>query len=328
MRVVFTLTAFLFINFLQAQELNGRTAGLNIVEDVAAKKDSGQRIVLRCGLARLTDKQPLLVVDGEIKEIETLSSINPNDIEEVYILKDASATAIYGCRAGTGVIIVTTKSSKIREFFIKDFLTGSAIPAASIRFIRQPLQKDSLHFVSNDSGFISTNKLVIGGEYEAVISSIGYKPLNVKFNTGYTNKQVILLLERKVQECEQVTVSATVCLRRISCKLACGTRKLPIYKDEKTAQKVASASPVAIFPNPVTRGQSVTIEMKSVEQKSLQAIVTDFSGKTVLQQNFSAAKGVNRFSLNTDSRWPAAVYLLHWKDEKGTVLQTQKIVVR
>ena len=322
MRIIFTFIAIFIMSFSEAQEWTGKTAGLNIKNDTT-------RIVFRCYSSRLnTDNKPLLVVDGEIKELETLSSIHPNDIEEISILKDAAASAIYGCRAGTGAIIVTTRSSKVRSFIIKDFLTGSAIPAGSASFIRQPLQKDTLHSVSNDSGFITTNKLARGSEYEAVVTSAGYKPLHIKFNAGYINKQMILLLERDVKECEPVTVSVTVCPRKIACKLRCGTRKLPVYKDEETAQKVASAAPVTIFPNPVTRGQSLTIQTESNQANSLQAIVTDFSGRTLLQQNFSAAKGVNRFTVNTDSRWSAGIYLLYWKDEKGIVLQTQKIVVR
>ena len=54
--------------------------------------------------------QPLIVVDGQIRD--SLSDINPNDIESMDILKDAGATAIYGARAGNGVVIITTKHGK------------------------------------------------------------------------------------------------------------------------------------------------------------------------------------------------------------------------
>ena len=53
---------------------------------------------------------PLIVVDGQIRD--SLSDINPNDIESMNILKDAGATAIYGARAGNGVVIITTKHGK------------------------------------------------------------------------------------------------------------------------------------------------------------------------------------------------------------------------
>lgn len=54
--------------------------------------------------------QPLIVVDGNIRD--SMSDINPNDIEEMQILKDAGATALYGARAGNGVVLITTKQGK------------------------------------------------------------------------------------------------------------------------------------------------------------------------------------------------------------------------
>jgi len=57
--------------------------------------------------------QPLVVVDGQIRS--SLSDINPNDIEDMQILKDAGATALYGARAANGVILVSTKKGKAGE---------------------------------------------------------------------------------------------------------------------------------------------------------------------------------------------------------------------
>ncbi|MBD5323782.1 MAG: SusC/RagA family TonB-linked outer membrane protein [Bacteroides sp.] len=54
--------------------------------------------------------EPLIVVDGQIRS--SLSDINPNDIDDMQILKDAGATALYGARAGNGVVIITTKKGK------------------------------------------------------------------------------------------------------------------------------------------------------------------------------------------------------------------------
>lgn len=54
--------------------------------------------------------EPLIIVDGNIRS--SLSDINPNDIEDMQILKDAGATALYGARAGNGVILITTKGGK------------------------------------------------------------------------------------------------------------------------------------------------------------------------------------------------------------------------
>ena len=60
------------------------------------------------GWTTLNNTDPLIVVDGILGG--DLNTINPNNIESIEVLKDASATAIYGARGASGVIIVTTKS--------------------------------------------------------------------------------------------------------------------------------------------------------------------------------------------------------------------------
>jgi len=66
----------------------------------------------------LTDNQPLFVVDGkpvEWQKPNALSEINPNDIESLTVLKDASATAIYGSRGAYGVVLVSTKAFVLKN---------------------------------------------------------------------------------------------------------------------------------------------------------------------------------------------------------------------
>ena len=94
--------------------LNGRVAGVTINQSGAP--GSGSEIRIRGGSSLLASNDPLIVIDGLPVSNSTgegatsiLSSINPNDIESFTVLKDASATAIYGSRASNGVIIITTK---------------------------------------------------------------------------------------------------------------------------------------------------------------------------------------------------------------------------
>ena len=94
--------------------LNGRVAGVTINQSGAP--GSGAEIRIRGGSSLLASNDPLIVIDGLPVSNSTgegatsvLSSINPNDIESFTVLKDASATAIYGSRAANGVIIITTK---------------------------------------------------------------------------------------------------------------------------------------------------------------------------------------------------------------------------
>lgn len=64
------------------------------------------------GISTTTDNSPLYVIDGLVADGTAFNRLNPNDIESVNILKDAGSAAIYGSRAASGVILVTTKSGK------------------------------------------------------------------------------------------------------------------------------------------------------------------------------------------------------------------------
>ena len=97
--------------------LSGKVAGLNIVSEGGAP-GAGSKIRIRGGSSLSASNDPLYVVDGlqldpaGISGMNPLASINPNDIESFTVLKDASATAIYGSRASNGVIIITTKKGR------------------------------------------------------------------------------------------------------------------------------------------------------------------------------------------------------------------------
>jgi len=90
------------------QALQGRAAGVNIVRNGGAPGDAGT-IQIR-GFGTVNNASPLVVIDGVPSG--SMNDVNPNDIESIEILKDASASAIYGTRAANGVIIITTKRGK------------------------------------------------------------------------------------------------------------------------------------------------------------------------------------------------------------------------
>ena len=78
---------------------------------IAGIRMDGGSIRIRGTRSRNASNDPLIVLDG-IPYDETLSSINPGDIESIDVLKDASSTAIYGARGANGVILITTKQAK------------------------------------------------------------------------------------------------------------------------------------------------------------------------------------------------------------------------
>lgn len=94
--------------------IQGRMAGVRVESNGGAP--GAAAIVTIRGSSTLSDRQPLYVIDGMLTG--SMSSLNPSDIESVTVLKDASASAIYGSRAANGVVIVTTKKGKSGEISI------------------------------------------------------------------------------------------------------------------------------------------------------------------------------------------------------------------
>ena len=91
------------------QALQGQMAGINISTESGAP--GGRSNIRIRGYSTNGDNDPLILVDGIIYDSDGLNSLNPNDIESVNVLKDASA-GIYGVRAANGVILITTKKGE------------------------------------------------------------------------------------------------------------------------------------------------------------------------------------------------------------------------
>lgn len=96
-------------NFVEA--LQGRIAGVT-VSSVDGQPGSTNNIVIRGNNSITQDNSPLYVIDGFPIEDPNSNAVNPDDIASISVLKDASATAIYGARGANGVILITTKSGK------------------------------------------------------------------------------------------------------------------------------------------------------------------------------------------------------------------------
>ena len=93
------------------QLIAGKVAGVSITSN-GGQPGSGSVIRIRGGASLNASNDPLIVVDGVPLSSVNLQGINPDDIESMSILKDASSAAIYGSRASNGVILITTKRGK------------------------------------------------------------------------------------------------------------------------------------------------------------------------------------------------------------------------
>lgn len=114
------------------QLISGKAAGVNITQ-IGSEPGSGPSVRIRGISSLIGGNDPLVVVDGIQGNMDLLNQVPPSEIESIDVLKDASATAVYGSRGAPGVIIVTTKKNKAGKS------TLEYIGSTSIDFIPKKL---------------------------------------------------------------------------------------------------------------------------------------------------------------------------------------------
>lgn len=95
-----------------SQALQGVAANLTIQQKSMNPNDNQLNINIR-GVGTMGNNDPLVVIDGLVTSLSSLSQLNPSDVENISVLKDAGSAAIYGSRSANGVILVTTKKGKL-----------------------------------------------------------------------------------------------------------------------------------------------------------------------------------------------------------------------
>lgn len=123
------------------EALQGQAAGVQVVN--AGAPGSNVSIRIR-GLGSINSTDPLLVIDGVPTDMP-LNALNQNDVETIDILKDASATAIYGSRGANGVVLITTKKGKSGDGIISVSANWGIQDATSVPKMLNASQFASLH---------------------------------------------------------------------------------------------------------------------------------------------------------------------------------------
>ncbi|MBQ4387918.1 MAG: TonB-dependent receptor [Prevotella sp.] len=203
--------------------LAGKVAGVNITSNDGAP-GAGAQIRIRGGSSLNASNDPLIVIDGLAMDNEgvkgltnPLAMINPQDIESFNVLKDASATAIYGSRGSNGVIIITTKKGRKN---LKPTISYSGSVTASVRQKSLKVMNGDEYraFITNMYGTESIPYSALGTAstdwqdqiYHPAVSvdhnltvSGAIKNLPYRVSVGYTNQEGIL----KGSDFERVTAS-------------------------------------------------------------------------------------------------------------------------
>ena len=168
-------------------------------------QNSGQvgaapKLRIRGSSTVLGSREPLWVLDGiilhdpvnvdpsQINDLDfvnllgnAISGLNPDDIEQIDVLKDASATALYGTRAANGVIVITTKKGKVGPPSISYSFTGS--------LSRRPRYTDREVNVMNSKERVAFSRELVekGNKFTALNSWVGYEAAIYDFWNGKMN---------------------------------------------------------------------------------------------------------------------------------------------
>ena len=201
---------------VNAQEMmQGKIAGVNVTSD-GGTPGGGSTIRIRGGSSLNASNSPLIVIDGVpmdnngVKGLANpLSMVNPQDIESFNVLKDASATAIYGSRGSNGVIIITTKKGR----------KGSAPQVSYSGSVTMSMKKKTVDVLDGDQYRALVKQVYAGNSREAeALAALGdantdwqkeiyrtawshdhnvtvagaFKNLPYRVSLGYTDQQGIL----------------------------------------------------------------------------------------------------------------------------------------
>ena len=206
--------------------MQGKIAGVNVTS-ASGTPGAGATIRIRGGSSLNASNDPLIVIDGlamdnnGVKGLSNpLSMVNPSDIESFTVLKDASATAIYGSRGSNGVIIITTK--KGRSGSKPSIAYNGNVSVSTKKKTIDVMDGDQYRqFIANMYGTDSPAYAALGNAntdwqseiYRAAIStdhnitiSGGLKNMPYRISLGYTNQQGIL----KTSDFQRYTASVNL----------------------------------------------------------------------------------------------------------------------
>ncbi len=200
--------------------LSGKVAGLQVNQN-SSQPGGGVSVLIRGAASTGAGNTPLYVIDGfpiadsdvepggeyDYGSRNPLNTINPNDIESIEVLKDASASAIYGARAANGVILITTKSAKEGSFDVEyNFSYGVQQPKSDFDLLSGPelmevwnhAYREYYRFENNyspygDNGIASDDVLPVRFTPEEVANAKTYDYEDMVTRTGQIQEHNVVI---------------------------------------------------------------------------------------------------------------------------------------
>lgn len=165
--------------------LGGQLSGVTTVQYSGEPGDDAAEIFVR-GKATWGDSQPLIQVDGVER---TMADIDPNEIESVTVLKDASATAVFGVRGANGVVLITTKRGSQGKAKISVSTSWTAL--SPTKMVEQASSLEYANFynqMSENDYWQTANLAVANGKYSSLEAYMAEKPFSKSFSDAIIQK--------------------------------------------------------------------------------------------------------------------------------------------
>ncbi len=194
------------------QALQGRVSGVTVAQN-SGQPGSASTIRVR-GVTTFGDggNNPLWVVDGVVVDAGGIGYLNQNDIESIEVLKDAASAAIYGTRAATGVILVTTKKGVAGKISVSyNGMYGASAPAKVLNLLNATQYGALLNERSIAGGgnviFSDLSKLGLGTDWQKAIFNNSANRFSHEFSISGGNDKSVFYLSLGIQNQEGIVAT-------------------------------------------------------------------------------------------------------------------------
>ena len=300
MRQLTTLSLLLFSLLASAQITLKKTA-------------AGTNVRMRC-CASPSANHPLYVLDGTIIDSTAFSSINPNDIESIQVLKGSSATALYGLNANNGAILITTRKPAQRIITFIHNVSGRPLPGITLT----RLGENQLVITSDAQGRAS---IPLTGDASQTWEATRDDLCRYSFRENEIPDS--LKMEKRSGYMDTVVVTAYPHYRSVCYSFGCGL-KCSVSHRYVQAEVPSGAQQPAVYPNPVRGGASVQIRLKEPFTGTIRLLG---SGGQLLRSTRieDSNKGTLSYSMPATA---AGIYHLQLIQKTGSVLLTEKLILQ
>lgn len=284
-------------------------------------------IRIRCGSGFPRNYgEPLLVIDGIMADsLGQLNKLDPSTIVDITVLQSPAGQAIFGPRAQNGVIIVSIKPAPKRILKVVDAKDGMPLPGATVR-MESTDGRSVLQYLTDETGYLVSKDWVDKEGWNVKVTATGYLPYNTAISRARLTGQIIeMKLLRNVITCPGEVIVHSGQLRN----RGCGSRGVAIRSENLSDTKEPFPAPsFKVFPNPVRRGERISIVFPAVNMERGRLNLFTADGHLLMSQAVQGMPGQNRIMLPVSSTWSAGMYFVRLQYANGSIAASEQVIIQ